>query len=59
MKQLYPTMIDRPEKPMVICGIFYCLIAFWTLPFLLLLFMEGSRDNYAALAWGQYGLSHH
>lgn len=55
MKQLFPTMIDRPEKPMVICGIFYCLIAFWTLPFLLLLFMEGSRDNYAALAWGNMG----
>jgi len=52
MKNLFPIMIDRPEKRNLICGVFYCLIAFWTLPFLLLLFMQGSFDNPVTLAWG-------
>lgn len=52
MDKMFPTMIDRPENPNIISSIFYCLLAFWTLPFLLLLFMQGSFQNPVTLAWG-------
>ncbi len=52
MRKLFPSMIDRPENANIICGIFYCILAFWTLPFLLLLFMQGSFRNPVTLSWG-------
>ena len=52
MRKLFPMMIDRPENGNIICGIFYCILAFWTMPFLLLLFMQGSFDNPVTLSWG-------
>lgn len=52
MRKLFPMMIDRPETPHIISSVFYCILAFWTLPFLLLLFMQGSFHNPVTLAWG-------
>lgn len=45
MQKNFPTMLDRPETPQVIISVIYCLLAFFSLPFIMLLLMQGSFDN--------------
>lgn len=52
MRELFPTMIDCPEKRSIISGLGYGILAFWSLPFILLLFMQGSFHNRVTLSWG-------
>lgn len=50
MGKSFPTLLDRPETGNVISAVFYDVLAFFSLPFLLLLFLQGSWDNGKAVA---------
>ena len=50
MQKYFPTMLDRPETSQIVASIFYSVIAFFSLPFILLLFMQGSFDNPTTLS---------
>lgn len=50
MHKYFPTMLDRPETPQIIGSVFYSVIAFFSLPFILLLFMQGSFDDPTVLS---------
>ena len=47
MKKLFPDMCDSPEKPQIILGLFYCVVSFFSLPFILTLlkFIEGNTTQ--------------
>ena len=45
MHKYFPSMLDRPETPQIIGSLFYSIIAFFSLPFILLLFMQGSFSD--------------
>lgn len=51
MRKLFPSMTECPSQFHVAAGIFYCGFSLISLPFLLLLFMFGSYDNYPVLVW--------
>lgn len=42
MQDHFPTMLERPETGTIIGAMFYSILAFFSLPFILLLFMQGS-----------------
>ena len=52
MEKRFPYMYDTPEKPNIFAGLFYCVLCFFTLPFLLSLLQfidlqtPGLRFNY-------------
>ena len=50
MKKLFPVMYDCPEKTMYIAGAIYCVIGFFTFPFLTLFFAQGYQDD-VAISW--------
>jgi hypothetical protein len=50
MKKMFPAMLDCPEKPRILLGLFYCILAFFSLPFALLLLMQGSFAKDSARA---------
>lgn len=37
MKKLFPSMYECPEKPQIFAGLFYCILSFFSLPFLMTL----------------------
>ncbi len=45
------TMLERPEKGSIFAAVFYNMIAFYSLPFLLLLLMQGSFSKAKITAW--------
>ena len=45
MKRNETIMWEYPETPVIIGGVTYNVLAFWSLPFILLLLMQGSFDN--------------
>lgn len=49
MEKVFPTMLDRPETHTVISGLFYYFFAFVSLPFILLLLMQGSFSNLSVM----------
>lgn len=51
MNEIFPEMIDRPDSGRVIAGLLYGVLCFISLPFILLLLMQGSFDNYATMGW--------
>lgn len=53
MRDLFPMMLDRPETPNVAGSVAYCILAFWSLPFILLLFMMDSFQRPTALCWSE------
>lgn len=50
MDKRFPTLLDRPGTGSVIGAVFYDVLAFFSLPFLLLLFLQGSFNNGKAVA---------
>ena len=46
----FPTLMDRPDTGNVIAALIYEVIAFFSLPFLLLLILQGSTDNAKVVA---------
>lgn len=47
----FPPFLERPEAGPVVGGIFYCFLGMISLPFLLMLFLQGSFDNLVAVTW--------
>lgn len=46
MKEQFPDMLDCPDTPKIIVSVLYCVLAFFSLPFIMLLLMQGSfGDN--------------
>lgn len=45
MESKFPTMLERPESGQIGASLFYSILAFFSLPFILLLFMQGSFGN--------------
>ena len=50
MSTMFPKISERLETPRVICSILYSILAFWSLPFILLLLMQGSFEDMRVLA---------
>lgn len=57
MNKHFPPMFDCPEKPTIFAGLFYCLLSFFSLPFLMSLLQFASGKT-AALHYG-YELAFH
>ena len=38
-------MLDRPETPRIVIGLMYCFLAFFSLPFFMLLLMQGGFED--------------
>lgn len=53
MRKFFPVMNDRPETPQVILGYIFAILSFWTLPFLMMVFVHDSLRNTAAVTWGE------
>lgn len=53
MRKLFPVMLDRPETPRVILGYIFAILSFWTLPFLMIVFVHDSLQNTTAVIWGE------
>lgn len=50
MVKSFPTLLERPETGSIIGALFYAVLAFFSLPFLLMLFLQGSWNNGKAVA---------
>lgn len=53
MRKLFPVMTDRPETPYVILGYIFAILCFWTLPFLMMVFVHDSLHKTSAVTWGE------
>ena len=49
MKKHFPLMQDCPEFPKRFVGLIYGVLAFFTLPFLMLVLVQGSFENEAVM----------
>ena len=45
VKEKFPIMLDRPETPRIVIGLMYCFLAFFSLPFFMLLLMQGGFED--------------
>ncbi len=45
MKKQFPTMLEHPENSEIVSSLIYSFFAFFSIPFILLLFMQGSFGN--------------
>ena len=45
MKKLFPEMLDRPETGSIVSGVVYAVLCFWSMPFIILLFLADSLQN--------------
>lgn len=50
MREHFPDMLDCPDTPKIIVSVLYCILAFFSLPFIMLLLMQGSFNDEAVLS---------
>lgn len=51
MKKKLPVFMEGPETQTMVVSIIYSVLCFFSLPFFLLLFMQGLQDNVKVVSW--------
>lgn len=51
MRKKLPVFMEGPETPIVVISVIFSVLCFFSLPFLLLLFLQGLQDNPTVVSW--------